>query len=101
MRTGEIETNLYAATDAAGLPDATASQLNEIFSGDIDFHHDLRKGDKFTVVYEMIYSNGALLSMGRIPAAEFINQGRAYRAVYFQKDAQAWRLLHARRPKRA
>ena len=79
---------MYAATDAAGLPDAAANKLNELFSGDIDFHHDLRKGDKFTVVYEMIYSNGTLLSAGRIQAAEFINQGRAYRAVYFQKDEQ-------------
>jgi len=62
--------------------------LNELFSGDIDFHHDLRKGDKFTVVYEMTYSNGALLRTGRIQAAEFINQGHVYRAIYFQKDAQ-------------
>lgn len=88
VRTGEIKTNLYAATDAAGLPDAAANQLSDLFSGDIDFHHDLRKGDRFTVVYEMTYSNGALLHMGRIQAAEFINQGRTYRALYFQKDAQ-------------
>ncbi len=88
ISSGEIKTNLYSATDAAGLPEAAANQLNELFSGDIDFHHDLRKGDKFTVVYEMTYSNGALLRTGRIQAAEFINQGHVYRAVYFQKDAQ-------------
>ena len=88
VRTGEIKTNLYSATDDAGMPEAAANQLNELFSGDIDFHHDLRKGDKFTVVYEMTYSNGALLRTGRIQAAEFINQGHTYRAVYFQKDAQ-------------
>jgi len=88
VRTGDIKTNLYAATDEAGMPEAAANQLNELFSGDIDFHHDLRKGDKFTVVYEMTYSNGALLHTGRIQAAEFINQGHTYRAVYFQKDAQ-------------
>ena len=88
VRTGEIKTNLYSATDEAGLPEAAANQLNELFSGDIDFHHDLRKGDKFTVVYEMTYSNGALLHTGRIQAAEFINQGHTYRAVYFQQDAQ-------------
>jgi murein DD-endopeptidase MepM/ murein hydrolase activator NlpD len=88
VRTGDIKTNLYAATDEAGMPEAAANQLNELFSGDIDFHHDLRKGDKFTVVYEMTYSNGALLHTGRIQAAEFINQGHIYRAVYFQKDAQ-------------
>ncbi|MDD5385537.1 MAG: M23 family metallopeptidase, partial [Gallionella sp.] len=81
-----IKSSLYAATDAAGMPEAAANQLTEIFSGDIDFHHDLRKGDKFTVVYEMTYSGGALVNTGRIQAAEFINQGQAYRAVYFQND---------------
>ncbi|MGZ8967441.1 MAG: M23 family peptidase, partial [Gallionella sp.] len=60
VRTGEIKTSLYAATDAAGMPEAAANQLTELFSGDIDFHHELRRGDKFTVVYEMTYSNGAL-----------------------------------------
>ena len=88
VRTGEIKTNLYAATDAAGMPEAAANQLTEIFSGDIDFHHDLRKGDKFTVVYEMTYSNGALVQTGRIQAAEFVNQRQVYRAVYFQGDGQ-------------
>lgn len=86
VRTGEIKGSLYAATDAAGMPEAAANQLTEIFSGDIDFHHDLRKGDKFTAVYEMTYSNGALVNTGRIQAAEFINQGQTYRAVYFQGD---------------
>jgi len=88
VRSGDIKTNLYAATDEAGLPDVAANQLNELFSGDIDFHHDLRKGDRFTVVYEMTYCNGKLLHMGRIQAAEFVNQGHVYRALYFQKDAQ-------------
>ena len=86
VRTGEIKSSLYAATDAAGMPEAAANQLAEIFSGDIDFHHDLRKGDKFTVIYDMIYSNGALVNTGRIQAAEFISQGQAYHAVYFRGD---------------
>ena len=88
VRSGEIRSNLYDAIDAAGLPDSTGHQLNDIFSGDIDFHHDLRKGDHFTVVYEMIYSNGEFLRAGRIQAAEFVNQGHTYRAIYFQKDDQ-------------
>lgn len=89
VRTEEIKSSLYAATDAAGIPEAVANQLAEIFGGDIDFHHDLRKGDKFTVLYESIYSNGALVSSaGRVQAAEFINQNQTYRAIYFQGDAQ-------------
>ena len=88
VRTGVIKTSLYQATDAAGMPEAAANQLTEIFSGDIDFHHDIKPGDRFTAVYKMTYSNGALVKTGRIQAAEFINQGHAYKVVYFQTDAQ-------------
>lgn len=84
FRTGEIKTSLFAATDAAGLPDPAANQLAEIFGGDIDFHRDLRKGDSFTVVYEMSYVNGEAVRTGRIQSAEFVNQGRTYRAAWFQ-----------------
>jgi murein DD-endopeptidase MepM/ murein hydrolase activator NlpD len=89
MRTGEIKSTLYAATDAAGLSDPVANQMADIFGGDVDFHRDLRKGDKFTVVYEVNYSNGEAVRSGRILAAEFINQGRAYRTVYFQTSSAA------------
>ena len=84
IRTGEIKTNLFAATDEVGLPDPAANQLADIFGGDIDFHRDLRKGDKFTVIYEMTYINGEATRTGRILAAEFINNNHPYRAVYFQ-----------------
>ena len=86
MRTGEISSTLFAATDQAGLPDVAANQMVEIFEGDIDFHRDLRKGDKFTVVYEMSYSNGEPVRAGRVVAAEFINQGEAFRVVHYQAD---------------
>ena len=86
MRTGEISSTLFAATDQAGLPDAAANQMVEIFSGDIDFHRDLRKGDKFTVVYEMNFSNGEPVRAGRVVAAEFINQGETFRVVHYQAD---------------
>jgi murein DD-endopeptidase MepM/ murein hydrolase activator NlpD len=84
IRTGEIKSNLFAATDEVGLPDPAANQLSEIFGGDIDFHRDLRKGDKFTVIYEMNYINGEATRTGRILSAEFVNNGHAFRAAYFQ-----------------
>jgi murein DD-endopeptidase MepM/ murein hydrolase activator NlpD len=84
IRTGQIKTNLFAATDDAGLPDPAANQLSDIFGGDIDFHRDLRKGDKFTVIYEMTYINGEAARTGRILSAEFINNSRVFRAAYFQ-----------------
>jgi len=88
VRTGEIKTNLYTAADAINMPETIANQLHELFSGDIDFHHDLRVGDKFTAIYEMNYYNGSLLNTGKVLSAEFINQGQVYSAIYFQKDSE-------------
>ncbi|MBE0620941.1 MAG: peptidoglycan DD-metalloendopeptidase family protein [Burkholderiales bacterium] len=87
MKSGEIRSSLFAAADAAGLSDNVAIQLADIFSGDIDFHRDLRRGDKFTVIYEMFYHEGRAFKSGRVLAAEFINQDKSYRAVWFE-DAE-------------
>ena len=85
MKSGEIRSSLFAATDAAGLSDAVATQIADIFAGDIDFHRDLRRGDKFTVVYEMFQHLGRPVKSGRVLAAEFINQNRSFRAVWFRE----------------
>ncbi len=87
MRSGEIEGSLFGATDAADVPDRIASEMAEALSGDIDFHKDLRRGDHFSVVYEAFYLDGQLVKTGRLLAAEFINQGKTYQALYF-KDTQ-------------
>lgn len=84
MKSGVIRSSLFAATDAAGLADAVAIQLADIFSTDIDFHKDLRKSDRFSVTYEMYYDQGEPIRPGRVLAAEFINQGKTYQAVWFQ-----------------
>jgi murein DD-endopeptidase MepM/ murein hydrolase activator NlpD len=83
IRSAEVRHSLFGATDAAGIPDSIATQLADIFGGDIDFHRDLRKGDRFSVIYESINHLGKMVRTGRILAAEFINDGRAYRAVWF------------------
>ena len=83
LKLARIETSLFAATDAAGIPDAIAIQLAEVFSGDIDFHRELRKGDRFSVLYEMFSLDGRPLRAGRVLAAEFVSQGRTHRALSF------------------
>ena len=85
-RTAVIRSSLFAATDAAGIPDAIAMQLARVFSTDIDFHVDIRAGDRFAVIYEMPYEGGELVTAGRILAAEFVNQGRTYTAVLFEDE---------------
>jgi murein DD-endopeptidase MepM/ murein hydrolase activator NlpD len=81
---GEIRSSLFATTDAINLPDAIAIQIAEIFSTDIDFHRDLRKGDRFSVVYEMLYDRGEPVRSGRVLSTEFVNKGKTLHAVWFE-----------------
>jgi len=81
---GTIQSSLFAATDEARIPDAIAIQVAEIFSGDIDFHRALRKGDRFSVVYETLEGDGEPLRAGRVLSAEFVNNGKTFQAMWFQ-----------------
>jgi murein DD-endopeptidase MepM/ murein hydrolase activator NlpD len=83
MKTGEIIGSLFGATDAAQIPDAVASQLVDMFSTDIDFSSDLRRGDHFQLLYETFWQNGEMVSTGRVLAGEFNNAGRSYQTVWF------------------
>jgi len=83
LKSAQIRSSLFAATDAADIPDSVAAQVADIFGGDIDFHRDLRQGDRFSVVYESLSYGGREIRSGRVMAVEFVNQNRAYRAVWY------------------
>ncbi|TSE34365.1 M23 family metallopeptidase [Tepidimonas charontis] len=84
LASGTIRSSLFAATEAARLPDAVASQLADLLGGEIDFRRDLRAGDTFAVVYEALEADGELLRYGRLLGAEFVNNGRRHQLVWFQ-----------------
>lgn len=84
MRSGRIESSLFAATDAASLPDSVAIKLADIFGTQLDFRSDLRKGDTFSIVYAMDYRDGEPTGTGKILAAEYVNDGKIYRAVLYR-----------------
>lgn len=81
---GEIRSSLFGAAAKAGIADSTIMKLAGIFASQIDFVLDLRAGDSFAVVYEEKWHDGEKLEEGEILAAEFINQGKAHRAVRYQ-----------------
>ena len=84
IKSAEIHSSLFAATDGANIPDQIALQMADMFSSDIDFNNDLRQGDRFVVVYEANYNNGELVKTGQVLAAEFVNKGNTYRAVLYR-----------------
>jgi len=83
LASGTIRSSLFAATDDSRIPDAVASQLADIFAGDVDVR-SLRKGDRFAVVYETFEADGQALRSGRVLSAEFENNGKVHQAVWFQ-----------------
>jgi murein DD-endopeptidase MepM/ murein hydrolase activator NlpD len=83
MKSASVRSSLFAATDAADIPDNVAAQLADVFAGDIDFHRDLRQGDRLSVVYETFFYSGREVKSGRVLAAEFVNNNRSHRAVWY------------------
>ena len=82
-REGVIESSLFEAAATSKIPEDVIMDLAFIFGWDIDFSLDIRKGDKFSIVYNELYKDDVKIRNGRILAAEFINNGKTYRAVYY------------------
>ncbi len=103
LKSAVIRSSLFAAADAAGIPDAIAIQLADVFGSDVDFHRELRQADRFSVLYEMHFVDGRPLRAGRVLAADFTNQGRRYRALryagnYYAPDGRNMRKALLRSP---
>jgi len=81
---GTIENNLYDALGNGGESALLAYALSDIFSWDIDFTTDLRNGDTFKIVVEEQWLDGRFKRYGSILAAEFTNDGKAYRAFRYE-----------------
>ncbi len=79
---GEIKDNLISAFEENEIN--VALDLSEIFSSDIDFWTDLRKGDSFIVLIEGFFLEGKFKLFGKILYSEFMNDGNIYKAYYYE-----------------
>lgn len=105
---GTIQDSLFLSGQKAGLSDNVIMQMFDIFGWDIDFVLDIREGDAFRVVYEQLFKNGEYIKDGAILAAEFVNQGKSYKAVrfidsqdrvaYYTEDGNSMRKAFLRTP---
>jgi murein DD-endopeptidase MepM/ murein hydrolase activator NlpD len=105
---GLITSSLFEAADEAGISNQTTMAVANIFGWDVDFVLDIRDGDAFIVVYEQLWQDGAFVRDGEVIAAEFVNDGRTYRAVrytlpdgrseYFTPDGRSMRKTFLRAP---
>lgn len=62
-----IQSSLYLAGEAQGLPPSVLAELIRIYSWDVDFQRDIRRGDSFEVLYEEIRDDeGKIVDTGDI-----------------------------------
>lgn len=99
--TGIIEDSLFLAAQRQGLPQIVIVDLIRIFSYDVDFQREIRKGDQFEIFYERKLSqDGRRVQEGNILYAKLILSGKEvnlYRykpdgkdfADYFHEDGQS------------
>ncbi|KAA0259260.1 M23 family peptidase [Deferribacter autotrophicus] len=81
---GEINYSLFEAIKSMGESEELAVRLAEIFEWEIDFFKDIRPGDQFSIVVEKLFCKDKFIGYGKILGADFVNQGRLIRALYFE-----------------
>ncbi len=81
-----IESSLYEAALDAGANPHVILLLSDIFAWDVDFATDIRRGDSFRVLYEVIVVDGRPIKTGRVLAAEMVNAGRRFTALYYEDE---------------
>ena len=80
----EINNSLYVDGLKKDLPDSVIMDLVYIFGWDIDFIHDIRPGDSYSLIYEEVFVNGEKKLDGDILIAEFLNQNTKHIAIRYK-----------------
>jgi murein DD-endopeptidase MepM/ murein hydrolase activator NlpD len=80
---GVVRSNLVSSLPGGGQSELLAIQLSDIFSWDVDFNTDFRKGDTFRILVEERWLDGEFRNYGDILAAELSVDGNTYRAYRF------------------
>ncbi len=81
---GTIEDSLFGAGKRAGVSDTVILEIADVFGYDIDFALEVQQGDSFRVLFEEVLVEGEKVRDGDVLAAEFVNEGRTYRAVRYK-----------------
>lgn len=80
---GVVRSTFFASADDAGMPGSVASQMVQLFSGEVNFRRSLRPGDRFSAVYRVYTAGGQTIGVGRVLSASFDQHGDRHEAVWF------------------
>lgn len=91
---GEIEASLWESVVANPVLDELVyadrneliDHLDRVFQWQVDFSRQIRTGDTYRFAFEREVRPDGSMRAGKLLAAEFVNQGTPYHAVYFDPN---------------
>lgn len=94
MVAGSIEQSLWTSLmeneDLRDMPyndkGILVDELDKVFQWQLDFSRQIQPGDGFRVVFERQVRPDGTMRGGHVVAAEFVNVGKAYRALWFDPN---------------
>lgn len=92
--TGTIASSLWAAVleddRLAAMPRADREELiyrmDQIFQWQVDFSRQIQSGDTYRLAFEREVRPDGSMRNGHVVAAELVNQGRAFQAIWFDPN---------------
>lgn len=82
---GVVVGSIYTSLQKASVPRDTAADLLRVFAYDIDFQRDLRRGDKFDVLFEKFFTkSGEFARNGEILMARLTVRGKEHRLYRYK-----------------
>ena len=81
-----IQDSMYVSGLKEGIPESVLMDVVYINGWDIDFTHDIRPGDTFSLIYEEIIVDGEKVLDGNVLITEFNNRGKKITSVRFDLE---------------
>ena len=81
-----IQDSMYVSGLKEGIPESVLMDVVYINGWDIDFTHDIRPGDTFSLIYEEIIVDGEKVLDGNVLITEFNNRGKEITSIRFDLE---------------
>ena len=82
-----IEDSMYVSGIKEGIPDSVLMDVVYINGWDIDFTHDIRPGDSYSLIYEEILVDGEKVLDGNVLITEFNNRNKKLTSIRFDLES--------------
>ncbi|MDJ0686837.1 MAG: M23 family metallopeptidase [Alphaproteobacteria bacterium] len=87
---GTISSSLYEAAVEAGVPLPVLADMIQVFSFDVDFQREVRRGDTFALLYDIEQVSGETVGTGAVHMAEMTVAGEPKRYYRFKGSDGFW-----------